>query len=57
MIQNEIIFIRKQKEKIMSNANLLYKQKNENDETAGYVKSALNYKKLELICDRFCKNR
>ena len=57
MIQNEIIFIRKQKEKIMSNANLLYKQKNENDETAGYVKSALNYKKLELIYDRFCKNR
>lgn len=53
LIQNEIIFIRKQKEKIISNANLLYKQKNENDETAGYVKSALNYKELESLCDKF----
>ena len=53
LIQNEIIFIRKHKEKIMSNANLLYKQKNENDKTAGYVKSALNYKELEALCDKF----
>ncbi len=53
LIQNEIIFIRKQKEKIIANANLLYKQKCQNDKTAGYVKSALDYKKMEMLCDKF----
>ena len=54
LVQNEIIFIRKQKDKIISNANLLYKQKCQNDETAGYVKSALDYKKMEKLCDKYC---
>ena len=53
LVQNEIIFIRKNKEKIINNANLMYKQKINNDETAGYVKSALDYTALEKMCDTY----
>ncbi len=53
LVQNEIVFIRKNKEKIINNAKLLYKQKKENDATAGYVKSALNYVDLELLCESY----
>lgn len=55
LVQNEVIFIRKNKEKIIANANLLYKQKKENDTTAGYVKSALDYTALEKLCDAYGK--
>ena len=50
LIQNEIIFIRKNKDRISSNAQLLYKQKKLNDQSAGYVKSALPYTELEKLC-------
>ena len=53
LVQNEMIFIRKSREKIASNAKLLYKQKAANDTTAGYVKSALDYQALEGLCDLF----
>ena len=48
-----MIFIRKNREKIQSNAELLYKQKAKNDTSAGYVKAALDYKKLEQLCDLY----
>ena len=32
---------------------LIYKQKAENDISAGYAKSALNYKELEKLCDKY----
>lgn len=48
LVQNEMIFIRKNREKIDSNAKLLYKQKIANDTTAGYAKSALDYQAFEL---------
>lgn len=57
LVQNEMIFIRKNREKINSNAKLLYKQKIANDTTAGYVKSALDYQALEVLCDRFEKHK
>ncbi len=57
LVQNEIVFIRKNREKIIASANLLYKQKIENDMTAGYVKSALDYKTLERMCDEFMKEK
>ena len=57
LVQNEMIFIRKNREKIDSNAKLLYKQKLANDTTAGYVKSALDYKALEGLCDLFIKRK
>ena len=53
LVQNEMIFIRKNREKIDSNAKLLYRQKIANDTTAGYVKSALDYQALEVLCDLF----
>ena len=57
LVQNEMIFIRKNREKIDSNAKLLYKQKLANDTTAGYVKSALDYKALEGLCDLFVNRK
>lgn len=53
LIQNEIIFIRKNQAKILANAQLLYKQKSENDLSAGYVKTALEYKALEKTLCQF----
>lgn len=53
LVQQEMIFIRKSREKIASNAKLLYKQKVANDTTAGYVKSALDYQALEVLCELF----
>ncbi len=55
LVQKEIIFIRKNKEKIENNAKLIYKQKQNGDTTAGYVKFALDYKELEQMCEEFHK--
>lgn len=55
LVQKEIIFIRKNKEKIKGNAKLIYKQKAINDQTANYVKMALDYKLLEELCEIFLK--
>ena len=55
LVQNEVVFIRKHREKIITNAKLLYKQKKVNDSTAGYVKSALDYAVLEKLCDDYQK--
>ena len=57
LVQNEMIFIRKNRDKIISNAKLLYKQKKSNDTTAGYVKSALDYQALEHLCDMYIKEK
>ncbi len=57
LVQNEIIFIRKNQDKILANAKLLYKQKTENDLSAGYVKAALEYKALEKLCRNFMGER
>ena len=53
LVQNEVVFIRKHREKIIGNAKLLYKQKKLGDSTAGYVKSALDYSALEKLCDTY----
>ena len=57
LVQNEIIFIRKNQDKILANAKLLYKQKIENDLSAGYVKAALEYKALEKLCSDFISEK
>ena len=57
LVQNEMIFIRKNQDKILANAKLLYKQKTENDLSAGYVKAALEYKALEKLCRDFVNER
>lgn len=55
MVQEQMIYIRKKKKKILSNAKLIYKQKKENDLTANYVKTALDFKSLEVKCDEYSK--
>ena len=55
LVQNEMIFIRKNCEKILSNA--LYKQKIMKDTTARYVKTALDYQALGSLCDLFVENK
>lgn len=55
LVQNEMIFIRKNRQKIVSNANILYKQKMLRDITAGYIDSVLDYQSLEEWCDLFEK--
>ena len=50
LVQNEMIFIRKHREKIISNAKVIYNQKASNDITAGYVKYALDFQVLETLC-------
>lgn len=57
LVQNEIIFIRKNQDRILANAKLLYKQKAENDLSAGYVKAALEYKALEKLCRDFISEK
>ncbi len=57
LVQNEVIFIRKNQEKILANAKLLYKQKAENDLSAGYVRAALEYKDLEKLCRDFIEEK
>ena len=53
LVQNEIVFIRKHREKIIANAKLLYEQKKANDQTTGYVKTALDYSSLEQLCEAY----
>ncbi len=53
LVKNEVLFIRKNQEKITNHANIMYKQKLENDETAKYVKAALDFKGLELMCEKY----
>ena len=53
LVQDEIVFIRKHADKIRSNAHILYNQKMNNDDTANYVKAALDYQKLEALCLKF----
>ena len=57
LVQDEIIFIRKHKNKIANNAKVLYKQKLNGDTSAGYIKSALNYKELEKLCKAFSSQK
>lgn len=57
LVQNELIFIRKNKDKIISNANLLYKQKIINDTSANYVNNTLDFRALENACSEFIRRR
>lgn len=56
LVISEAIFIRKNSEKIKNYAEIMYSQKKANDET-GYVKSALNYFKLEELCKEYSRQQ
>lgn len=53
LVLKEMNFIRKHHSKIISNAKLMYKQKLENDPSAGYVSAALDFVFLETKCKAF----
>lgn len=54
IIQKEIRFITRNKIKILNNANVLYKQKCEEEKyTENYLRSTLDFKKLEKACDEY----
>lgn len=55
MVQEQMIYLRKNKKKILSNAKLIYKQKIQNDTTANYVGTALDFKLLESKCDQYIR--
>lgn len=57
LIHKELIFIRKNKNKILNYANVLYKQKRENDPTIGYLKSTVDFSLLEQKSDDFIANK
>lgn len=57
LVQNEIIYIRKNKEKIRKSAELIYKQKEENIKNAKYIDSVLDYRRLEEKCKEFMVER
>ena len=52
LVRDELVFIRRNKEKIANYAKVMYKQKAENY-SAGYVNSALDYKELEKLCKKY----
>ena len=53
LVQNEIIYIRKNQEKIRKNAKLIYKQKTEHVKDIKYLDSVLDFKQLEELCSKF----
>ena len=56
LIQKELIFIRKHKDKIIKNALLVYKQKTKyQDNKISYIDSVLDFKALEEKYDDFIK--
>lgn len=57
LVQKELIFIRKNKEMIKSNANILYRQKLNCDKSAAYVNFTLDFRMLEYACDEFVKTQ
>lgn len=52
LVQDELLFIRRNKAKIENNVKLMYKQKQEGG-SAGYIKSALDFKALEKRCTEY----
>lgn len=50
LVWDEMLFIRQHTKQIIGNAALLHKQKMNGDTTAGYVKVALDYKEIEILC-------
>jgi protein AbiQ len=53
----EMLFIRKNKNKIIQNAKILYKQKKENSPAIGYLKSTVNFSLLEQMHDKFIEKK
>ncbi|MBD5464023.1 MAG: type III toxin-antitoxin system ToxN/AbiQ family toxin [Lachnospiraceae bacterium] len=57
LIHKEMLFIRKNKNKIIQNAKILYKQKKENSPAIGYLKSTVDFSLLEQMHDKFIETK
>ena len=57
LIHKEMLFIRKNKNKIIQNAKILYKQKKENNPAIGYLKSTVDFLLLEQMHDKFIEKK
>ena len=57
LIHKEMLFIRKNKNKIVQNAKILYKQKKENNPAIGYLKSTVDFSLLEQMHDKFIEKK
>ena len=57
LIHKEMLFIRKNKNKIIQNAKILYKQKKENNPAIGYLKSTVDFSLLEQMHDKFIEKK
>ena len=57
LIHKEMLFIRKNKNKIVQNAKILYKQKKENNPAIGYLKSTVDFTLLEQMHDKFIEKK
>lgn len=53
LIQKELIFIRKNKKKIIKNAEIVYKQKKLGKSTAGYINAVLDFDELETLYKKY----
>ena len=53
LVQKEILFIRKNRKRIINNANILYSQKMENNSAIGYLKNTINFSMVEKLHDEF----
>lgn len=56
LVQKELIFIRKNAKKIITNAKIVYKQKEQNIQK-GYIKSSLDFKGLEKMAKQWDNNQ
>jgi len=57
LIHKEMLFIRKNKNRIIQNAKILYKQKKENSPAIGYLKSTVDFSLLEQMHDKFIEEQ
>lgn len=57
LVHKEILFIRKNKNKIIQNAKILYKQKKENSPVIGYLNSTADFSLLEQMHDKFIEEK
>ncbi len=57
LIHKEMLFIRKNKNKIIQNAKILYKQKKESNPAIGYLKNTVDFTLLEQMHDKFIEKK
>lgn len=57
LVSDEMIYIRKNRHRIIQNAEEVYHQKIHQDESAKYIKTALDFEWLEILCDMFVKKK